>query len=59
MQAAIMRLNERDQTTITLRFFAELPYEEIGRILEISAGAARTATSRALARIKEEMERLE
>jgi RNA polymerase sigma factor (sigma-70 family) len=59
MQAAIMRLNERDQTIITLRFFAELPYEEIGRILEISTGAARTATSRALVRIKEEMERLE
>jgi RNA polymerase sigma factor (sigma-70 family) len=58
-QAAILRLNERDQSVITLRFFAELPYEEIGKILNISAGAARTATSRALLKMKHELERLE
>ena len=55
---AIMQLPERDQTVITLRFFAELPYEDIGKILGISTGAARTATSRALVKIKDKMERL-
>jgi len=55
MQAAIMRLSERDQTIITLRFFSELPYEDIGHILEISAGAARTAASRALDRVRNEV----
>ena len=52
VQAAIMRLDERDQAIITLRFFSELPYEDIGHILKISSGAARTAASRALDKIR-------
>lgn len=55
LQAAIMQLPERDQTIITLRFFSELPYEDIGRILNISSGAARTAASRALDKIRNEI----
>lgn len=55
VQAAIMRLEERDQSIITLRFFAELPYEDIGQILSISSGAARTAASRALDKIRAEV----
>ncbi len=51
VQAAIMRLPERDQTIITLRFFSELPYEDIGHILNISSGAARSSSSRALVKI--------
>jgi len=57
VQAAIMRLAERDQIIITLRFFSELPYEDIGHILKISSGAARTAASRALDKIRKEVGR--
>jgi RNA polymerase sigma factor (sigma-70 family) len=52
VQAAIMQLAERDQSIITLRFFSELPYEDIGHILKISSGAARSAASRALDKIR-------
>ncbi len=55
VQAAISQLPERDQTIIALRFFSELPYEDIGHILNISSGAARTAASRALDKIKNEI----
>ena len=57
VQAVIMQLPERDQTIITLRFFSELPYEDIGHILNISSGAARTAASRALDKIRNEIGR--
>jgi RNA polymerase sigma-70 factor (ECF subfamily) len=57
VQAAILRLTERDQTIITLRYFSELPYEDIGHILNISAGAARTAATRAIDRIRTEIGR--
>jgi len=57
VQAAIMRLPERDQIIITLRFFAELPYRDIGQILNINPGAARTAGTRAVDRLRKEMGR--
>ncbi len=57
VQAAIMRLEQRDQAIITLRFFSELPYEDVGHILNISSGAARTAASRALDKIRTEVGR--
>jgi RNA polymerase sigma-70 factor (ECF subfamily) len=52
VQAALLRLDERDRTIITLRFFSELPYEDVANILNITAGAARTAASRAIRRIR-------
>ena len=55
VQTAIMQLPERDQTIIALRFFSELPYEDIGHILNISSGAARTAASRALDKVRTEI----
>ncbi len=57
VQAAIMRLPERDQTIITLRFFSELAYEDIGHILKLSPGAVRTAASRALEKVRDEVRR--
>lgn len=57
VQAAIMQLPERDQSVVTLRYFSELSYEDIGHILNISPGAARTAASRALNRISIEVGR--
>lgn len=55
LQAALMQLSERAQTIITLRFFSELPYEDIGKILNTSAGAVRTAASRAIEKIRSEL----
>ena len=57
VQAAIMRLPERDQIIVTLRFFSELPYDDIGWILNISPGAARTAATRALDKLRKMMGR--
>ena len=52
LQAAIMKLDDRAQAIVTMRYISELPYEDIGKILNISPGAARTAASRALESIR-------
>jgi RNA polymerase sigma-70 factor (ECF subfamily) len=49
---AILELESRDQTIVTLRFFADLPHEEIADIVGASAGAVRTALSRILDRLR-------
>jgi RNA polymerase sigma-70 factor (ECF subfamily) len=53
LHAALAELDERDQTIITLRFFADCTHEEIAGVVGASAGAVRTALSRALARLRE------
>ena len=55
LQAAIMRLEERAQSIVTMRFISELSYEDIGQVLGISPGAARTAASRALEQVRNDM----
>jgi RNA polymerase sigma-70 factor (ECF subfamily) len=49
---ALMELEEREQTIVTLRFFADLSHEEIADVVQSSPGAVRTALSRALARLR-------
>jgi RNA polymerase sigma-70 factor (ECF subfamily) len=49
---AILELDTRDQTILTLRFFADLPHHEIAAIVGASAGAVRTALSRILQRLR-------
>jgi len=56
LQQAIGRLSEQAQAIITLRFFSALPYQDIAQILDISAGAARTAAHRALECIRLELQ---
>ena len=53
---ALLDLAERDQTLVTLRFFAELSHEEIADILNTSPGAVRTALCRALSRLRERLD---
>jgi RNA polymerase sigma-70 factor (ECF subfamily) len=48
---ALGRLPESDREALLLRAELELPYEEIGRILGIAAGAARVRVHRARARL--------
>ena len=55
LQAAIRRLSEREQTIIASRYGSDLPYADIGKILGISAGACRTAASRAIEKIRSEL----
>jgi RNA polymerase sigma-70 factor (ECF subfamily) len=50
--AALLELDERDQTIVTLRFFGDCSHEDIGAVVGLSAGATRTALSRALARLR-------
>ena len=52
VQAAIAKLEERAQAIVTMRYISELSYEDIGKVLNISPGAARTAASRALQSIR-------
>lgn len=50
---AILELHERDQTILTLRFFAGCSHEEIAAIVEATPGAVRTALSRTLGYLRE------
>ncbi len=49
---ALLELDERDQTIVTLRFFADLSHEEIADVVDATPGAVRTALSRTLSRLK-------
>ncbi len=55
VQAAIGTLGEREQTILTLRFFAGLSHEEIGNVVDATSGAVRTALSRALQSLRERL----
>ncbi|GEM_PF-2276885 len=50
-----MKLNERAQSLIAMRFFSGLSYEAIALILNISVGTARTASSRAIEELRREL----
>lgn len=47
----LLELPERDKTPLMLRFFEDLPYDEIAEVLQITPVAARSRVSRALARL--------
>jgi RNA polymerase sigma-70 factor, ECF subfamily len=49
---AIVEMEPRDQTILTLRFFADLPHDEIAHVVGANAGAIRTALSRILERLR-------
>lgn len=53
--AAIASLDERQQTIVALRFFAGLSHDEIAGVVDSTPGAVRTALSRALARLREQL----
>ena len=56
--AAIAQLDEREQTIVTLRFFADCSHEEIADVIGSTVGATRTALARALARLREKLKSL-
>jgi RNA polymerase sigma-70 factor, ECF subfamily len=53
---ALLELSERDQTIVTLRFFAGCSHEEISEIVDATPGAVRTALSRTLTRLREKFQ---
>ncbi len=55
VQSALRKLSDRDQSIVAMRYFAQLPYEDIGAILQMTAGAVRTAATRALANLRKEL----
>ena len=57
LQAALGRLPEDYRRVITLRYEEQLPFEEIGRLLQRSPDAARKLWARAVERLHEELER--
>lgn len=55
LQAALLKLSDRAQAIIALRFFSGLSWEDIAQVLSISPGTARTAASRALQEIRSDL----
>lgn len=53
LYAAISRLKDEHQTIVTLRFFENMDYEEIGRIVEARPATVRVTLHRVLRRLKE------
>lgn len=52
---ALAELSEREQSLISLRFFAGLPHDDIAAILQIEPGASRVALSRALNKLRDRL----
>lgn len=53
LYAAIMKLRPEHQTILTLRFFENMDYDEIGRIVGARAGTVRVTLHRILRRLNE------
>lgn len=49
---ALAELGEREQTIVTLRYFGDLSYEEIGDVVQLAPGAVRTALCRVIAELR-------
>lgn len=54
---AVGRLDERDQDVLTCRYFLELSEDETAATLGVRKGTVKSRTARALARLREEVER--
>ena len=53
LYAAIVRLKPEHQTMVTLRFFEDMDYDEIARIVDAKPGTVRVALHRILHRLRE------
>jgi len=54
-QAAILRLPEKQRLVFNLRYYDELSYEDISRILKMSVGSSKTNYHYAVEKVKEYM----
>lgn len=53
LQLAIQQLPEKQRIVFTLRYYDEMPYEEMSRVLETSAGALKASYHHAAKKIAE------
>lgn len=52
LTAALGRLTRRQRAVLVLRYFEDLPQEEVARLLDVSVGTVRSTASRALSRLR-------
>ncbi len=57
LRSALRRLPSNMRLTLILRYYLDLPFDEIGRMLKCSPLAAKSRTHRALARLRVEVPR--
>jgi RNA polymerase sigma-70 factor (sigma-E family) len=57
LRDVIAGLPPRQRTVVVLRFYEDLPIEEIAIVMGIPAGTVKSSLHRALARLREEVER--
>jgi len=55
ISAAMSRLSPEDRAILHLHFYLDLPLDEVGRVLGISTGAARSRVYRAAKRLRPEL----
>jgi RNA polymerase sigma factor (sigma-70 family) len=53
LQLAIQKLPEKQRAVFTLRYYDEMPYEEMSRVLETSEGALKASYHHAVKKIEE------
>ena len=53
LQLAIQQLPEKQRIVFSLRYYDEMPYEEMGRVLETSEGALKASYHHAVKKIEE------
>ena len=53
LQVAIQNLPEKQRAVFTLRYYDEMPYEEMSRVLETSEGALKASYHHAVKKIEE------
>lgn len=53
LQAAILRLPEKQRIVFNLRYYDEMPYEEMSRVLDTSEGALKASYHHAVKKIEE------
>lgn len=56
LRAAVLRLPKRQRACLVLRYYEDLPEREVAALLGCSIGTVKSQTSRALARLRKELE---
>jgi RNA polymerase sigma-70 factor (sigma-E family) len=57
VRAAIRRLPARQRTVLVLRYHQDLPEQEVAKLLRIPVGTVKSLTSRAMTRLRRDLER--
>jgi RNA polymerase sigma factor (sigma-70 family) len=57
VRAAIRRLPARQRTVLVLRYHQDLPEQEVAKLLGIPVGTVKSLGSRAMARLRQDLER--